>query len=148
MSGSRGFTLIEIMLVIVIISAMVVVAVPRVAETMTREAVRGARMTMTTQLARARGAAANRGCEGVVHLDASRAQVWVTACRLGATGIDTVGAFEQLGRKYGVAMSTTADSIIFTPNGLAVGNAWVSMKFSRGNYTDTLTVSPVGRAVW
>lgn len=148
MSASRGFTLIEVMLVIVIISAMVVVAVPRVAETVTRESVRGARATMTTQLARARGAAANRGCDGTVHIDAAQGLVWVTACTIGTAGIDTVGAFEQLAQKYGVSMSSSADSIVFKPNGLAVGNAWVSMKFTRGTYTDTLTVSPVGRAVW
>lgn len=148
MNGSRGFTLIEVMLVIVIISAMVVVAVPRIAETVTREAVRGSRMTMTTQLARARGAAANRGCRGTVHIDRAQAMVWVTACQIAGTGIDTVGAFEQLGQKYGITMSSTADSIIFTPNGLAVGNVWVMMSFTRGAYTDSLTVSPVGRAVW
>jgi len=127
---------------------MVVVAVPRVAQTVTREAVRGARATMTTQLARARGAAANRGCNGTVYIDAAQAQVWVTACQIAGTGVDTVGAFEQLGQKFGVTLSSTADSIIFAPNGMAVGNAWVSMRFTRGNYTDTLTVSPVGRAVW
>lgn len=148
MSGARGFTLIEVMLVIVIISAMVVVAIPKLAETVTREAVRGARMTMTTQIARARGAAANRGCRGTVHIDAAQAQVWVTACQIAGTGVDTVGAFEQLGQKFGVSMRTTADSIIFAPNGLAVGNAWVTMGFTRGSYTDTLTVSPVGRTVW
>ena len=105
-------------------------------------------MTMTTQLARARGAAANRACQSTVHIDPAQGQVWVTSCVIGGTGIDTVGAFEQLGQKYGVTMSSSADSIIFAPNGLAVSNAWVSMRFTRGNYTDTFTVSPVGRAVW
>ena len=145
----RGFTLVELLVVIVIIGAMTAFAVPRVAQTVIREAVRGSRMTMTTQLARARGAAANRGCRGVVHITTgSNAMVWVTACQINGTGIDTVGAFENLSNRFGVTVASTVDSISYAPTGLATSTSWASLRFTRGAYSDTLAISPVGRAIW
>lgn len=139
-----GFTLIETLVAIVILSAMFAVAVPRVRASVIKEAVRGARIAVSTQLASARGAASHRSCPSTIHLaSGANAVVWVTSCN-GAV-LDTV-SMDRLSDRYGVTVSTTVDSIVFSPTGLAAANGWSTVTFERQGIADTLRITPMGRA--
>jgi len=145
----RGYTIFELLLVVTIIGAVAALAIPKMKEPMIREQVRSARRAMVTHFAMARGAAASRGCRSVVHVVAgANARVWVTACSVAGANVDTVGAVDQLSDRYGVSVQSSVNSVQFAPNGIAIGAGWSTMVFDRAGFTDTLTVSPLGKASW
>jgi prepilin-type N-terminal cleavage/methylation domain-containing protein len=145
----RGYTLFELLVVVTLIGAVAALAIPRVKGPLLHESVRGARRAVVTHLAVARGAAASRGCRSVVHfVDGADARTWVTTCNTSGIGVDTVGTVEQLSDRYGVSVACSVDSLTFAPNGLSIGGSWASIAFDRTGYSDTLTVSPLGKAYW
>ncbi len=144
----RGFTLLEILTALVIMGVVMALGAPRFRDWMTHENVRQARVNVTTQLAGARSIAVQRGCAAVLHIDPSSSRVWITACRLQGVGMDTVGMIENMSSRYGVVFTSTGDSVLFTPQGIAFGAAWTTMTFSKAGYDAVLEISPIGRPLW
>lgn len=143
-----GFTLPEVLITMTIMTVTTGMVVPQVHQILEREAVRGAKLTLATHIARARGVAASRGCHGVMHVfGGSDSRVWVTSCSLNGAGMDTVGTVDGLSDRYGVSITTTADSISFAPTGLAT-SGWFEVEFTKGGSIDTLAVSALGRRLW
>jgi prepilin-type N-terminal cleavage/methylation domain-containing protein len=148
-SNQSGFSLIEMVIVVTMIASLTAMAFPQARETLIKESVRGARRVVATQLARARGTAANRGCRAVFHLvGGSDPRVWVTSCPLTGGGVDTVGTVEHLADRFSVDLATTGDSIVFSPNGIGAAPSWTSIAIKRSEAKDTLSISPIGRAAW
>lgn len=145
---NRGFTLLEVLIAMVIMGIVMGLGAPRFREWLTHENVRQARVSVTTQLAGARSTAVVRGCESVLHIDAAASRVWVTACKLAGAGRDTIGSINNLSSRYGVVFSSTGDSILFTPQGIAFNAAWITMTFSKEGYDAMLEISPLGRSKW
>ena len=146
---SSGFTLIEILVVVVLMAAVIAMAAPRIQNAAVKESVRGARLAVSTHIARARGTAATRGCPAVLHVVAgTNARTWITSCPTNGTGVDTVGAIDHLSASLGVDVVSSLDSLTFAPNGIALASNWNVMRFSRNGHADTLAISPVGRPVW
>jgi Tfp pilus assembly protein FimT len=144
-----GYTVFELLLVCTIIGAVAAMTIPRVKEPLVREQVRGARRGMVTHIAMARGAAASRGCRSVVHIvSGANARAWVTTCQAAGAGVDTVGAVERIGTRYGVSVQASVDSVQFAPNGIAIGAGWSKFVFTKSTVTDSLSVSPLGKASW
>ena len=144
----NGFSLVELLIVISIIGVMAAFAFPKMQQQIIHEGVRGARREVATQLMRARAAAAQRACRATVHMDASTARVWVTACKMAGTGLDTVGPISQLASRYTVTMTSDADSLPFAANSLGLGTGTIGMTFTRSGYTLGLRITAIGRAVW
>lgn len=148
-SLNRGFTLLEILTALVIVGVVMAVAAPRFREMVTHENVRQARANVTTRLASARSIAVQRGCDAVLHFDQASSRVWVTTCRPEGGGKDTLGFIENLSSRFGVVfVSTPADSILFTPQGIAFAAAYITLTFSKDGYDAVLQISPLGRAQW
>ena len=145
----RGFSLIQLLVAMSIMAVMLGLGYPKLKDSVIKEAVRSARREVTTQIAVTREVAAQRGCSATLHIDEGAAsRIWVTACSVNGSGVDTVGAVEQLSSRFGVEMESSTDSIVFTPQGLRRGMTWVGLRFSLAGHSDTLAISPVGRAVW
>ena len=146
---SHGFSLTEMLVVITLMGILTTVALPRLHQTVIRQSVHGAKLTVATHVARARGTAAGRGCPAVMHLvDGGDAQVWVTSCPMTGAGIDTVGRVDAISSRFDVVVKATADSIVFAPTGLVMSTGWFAARFVKGGEVDSLAVSPVGRRIW
>ena len=148
----RGVSLIETLIVLLMIGAVTALALPKVRTAQTHESTRNARREVQASLARAKGTAVQRGCRATMHMRASGpARVWVTTCRItplvGST-LDTIGGVIYLNARYGVTVSTDADSIPFGPNSLGLGTAMINMGFTKAGYTSSLQITPVGRPIW
>ncbi len=143
-----GFTLVESVIAIVVIGVLVAVGMPSFREWLLREDVRSARRQITTHLARGRATAVYRGCSAVLHIDDSAHRVWITSCPLQGAGLDTVGNIDRFLDHFGVAFTTDGDSVLFTPQGVALATASISMTFSKAGYSNSLLITPVGRPVW
>jgi|SRR2546427_1372505 len=147
-----GFTMLELMVVIVIVGVLALVGFPKIKDAIQGTYVRSARVAAGTYVATARAAAIQRGCRGVVHFSASAGTVWVTVCpRMATTGsgtIDTVGAVGQLGTLYNVTLSETQDSVQFDPRGLRLNNNSTTVSFTAtsGAY-DSIVINQLGKVV-
>jgi len=152
---SRGFTLIELIVVIVVIGVMIGIAAPRVKDGMEKINVREAKVSMANFVARARGSAVARGCQSTLNISPGvPGTVWVTSCKTGDAGrtvaVDTVGAVEQIGSKYGVSLATTANTITFDRRGVATNFAFQTIKVTGTTYTsivDSIRVNPAGKVL-
>ena len=62
--------------------------------------------------------------------------------------MDTVGSVDDFQSRFGVAFTSDGDSVLFTPQGVAMASASISMTFSKDGWTEALAITPVGRPVW
>jgi prepilin-type N-terminal cleavage/methylation domain-containing protein len=141
-----GFTVIELLWVIVLMGLMAMLGIPRIRDAVQKQNVRGARVAAVAHVVTARNAAVQRGCRATVHMRSSGA-MWVTACRTAGAGVDTLGGVDNLYDRYGVTLSATRDSIQFDPRGLSLGNQSAMISFTNTLATDSITVNAVGRVV-
>jgi prepilin-type N-terminal cleavage/methylation domain-containing protein len=144
----RGFTVIEMLLVILILGVMTIIGLPRMSAGASGAGVRGARTTLINQLARARIAATETNRIAVLKIEANNAVILLRPRRLpGAGDADTLGAVAPLGDTYGVTVTATnADSVRFDPRGMATGfGTGTTFVLSRNGIMDRVTVDGLGR---
>jgi prepilin-type N-terminal cleavage/methylation domain-containing protein len=138
----RGFTLIEVVIVIVIIGVMAVFFFPRLGATLQKQNVRSARNAITTLHAKARAIAIQRGREVRFVLDANRIYL---ASRHPVTGVvDTVDSPQNLSDRYGVSISSTRDTLRIDPRGVGMASSNTVIVVSRAGFADTITISSIG----
>ena len=148
----RGFTMLELMIVIVIVGVLALVGFPKIKDAIQKTNVRSARVATGTYVATARAAAIQRGCRGVVHFSASTGAVWVTVCpRMTTSGsgtIDTIGIVSQLGTLYNITLSETQDSVQFDPRGLRLNNTSTTVWFAAtSGEQDSILINQLGKVV-
>ena len=151
--NKRGFTFIEIMIVMVLIGVIASFGIPRIRDAVQKTNIRSARVGLSLLVVKARQVAIARGCRGVLHITGgSSGTVWVTACKLTATGnvgtaVDTLGSVEQLAGRYGVSIASTVDSIQYDPRGLSIGYTQAIVRFTATgtSYMDSAVVNPIGK---
>jgi type II secretory pathway pseudopilin PulG len=132
-------TLIEISVTVGILGLVAGLTFPRFGDYRDRIAVDAATSSTLSLLATARHAALRRATRTAVHIDAATSSVFVVA------GVDTL-ARRPIREVHGVTFSTTRDSIAFAPTGLGYGAANTQIILRRGNASDTIAVSRLGRA--
>jgi len=149
-----GFTMIEMLVVLVLVSAIMMIALRPLNRSRLATNARSARVEASQGLALARTAAVARNCRSVFHLTRGTvAPMWVTSCKastIGAAGttVDTLGRIDSLSVRFGVSVSGTTDSVIFDSRGLSQGYTSAAFGFqSATGVRDTLTITAVGRVV-
>jgi len=141
----HGYTLIEMMTVLVIIGTVMMLSAPRLGRMRESSSVRSARTQAVAYLAQARAVALQRGRESrfvrngdviSVTVDSSGTQV-------------TFARAMDLQRSFGVSLGATRDQIAFDPRGFAVGNAAIEkLRLTRGTLRDSICVTKLGKPVY
>jgi prepilin-type N-terminal cleavage/methylation domain-containing protein len=146
---TRGFTFIEILLVVTLIGIMAAIGIPRIRNAIQKNNVRGARAALGTLVAKTRAAAVQRGCKAAIHFTSgSMGTVWVTACKVSNSALtDTLGGVEQFADRYSVTLSSTGDSVTFMPNGVSPDNTLTILRFSASGINDSVMINQVGKVV-
>lgn len=141
-----GYTLVETLIALVVVSLLLMIALPRVANAFARQSLRGARTTVVNAAALAR-AAAQEGArttwikfEGTKVLVLARPRVVAVA----GSNADTVGSVRDLAEEYGATFAAP-DSIRFIPSGLGGLGGTQTITLSHGDYTEVITMDGLGR---
>ncbi len=146
---TRGFTFIEVLIVMVLIGIIAALGIPRIRDAIQKNNVRGARAALGTLVAKARGAAVQRGCRSAIHFTSGTAgTVWITACKVSNSALtDTLGSVEQLAVRYNLTLTAGADSVTFMPNGVSPDNTLTVLRVSSNGITDSVMINQVGKVV-
>ncbi|PYP60554.1 MAG: hypothetical protein DMD40_00430 [Gemmatimonadetes bacterium] len=137
---SKGFTLLELMVVIMIAAVLVAFWVPRAANLMDWIETERAARDVTTALAVGRNGAVLRSTRARITLDPDTLRI----DRFGARG------WEPWWRapgpsSHGVSLVTSNPIVIFGPTGMGWGASNTTVILRRGSQAETITLSRVGR---
>lgn len=146
MSRRNGFTLIEMLMVVVVISLTTLIALPRFRAAVNHSNMLSARARVMASFSAARATAAGSGRMAVLHLNGGT--VWVSAAprlKPGAGTRDTIIIPQNLGTMYGVTATNTVDSVLIDQSGL--GRNASSIVLSHGSLLDTIQISQYGRVM-
>src|SRR2546428_1279316 len=108
---TRGFTFIEVLIVMVLIGIIAALGIPRIRDAIQKNNVHAARAALGTLVAKARAGAVQRGCKSAIHFTSgSGGTVWITACKVSNSALtDTLGGIEQLAARYSVTLTAGGD---------------------------------------
>lgn len=142
--GRRGFTLIEIMIVVALIGAATAIVFPRAANQLRQQDVKNAAAALATMYNKARAVAIQRGSFTLLQgLDSGNLTVLAMNNLTGAW--EYVGLAENLASRYGVTLSPSPYSYVWI-DGRGLG--WyttTSIVISKPPFADTVQISQFGR---
>ena len=149
MSRRVGFTLIEIMIVVVIFGIMVIVAYPKASRALVKNDVRSSRTALANTFSKARAVAMQSSRTARVEVVGNN--VFVTASPrmdgLTANGNrDTVGGVQNLNSVYHVTITPSPTTVVYDPRGFAAGLSQpLKLYLTRSGKRDSLTLDYLGR---
>lgn len=134
----RGFTVFELLIVLVLGGILLAIAVPRARLTLDRVAVQGAAGDVRATLSTARSFALAGASQVVVDVDSVDGRLRV---RRGAEVLLT----RNVGAVHGVRLTRNRDSLTYDGFGLGRGAINLSIVVRRGAAVETVFVSRMGR---
>jgi prepilin-type N-terminal cleavage/methylation domain-containing protein len=145
-----GFTLIEMLVALVVVSLVLLIGLPKFSSAMTSQNLRGSRTVVVNMLAKAR--AASTETNRLTWLKVSGNKAWILArprISAGAGNADTLGVVEDLNKRYGTTVAMSRDSIGFDPRGIAseLGGAPVTLTVTKSSHSEVVTIDALGRVV-
>lgn len=144
----RGFSLVEMLIVVVMIGIMLTIGFPKLRAGMVNNNVRAARTALINVIAGARSAASQTNRLTWMKVEGNRAVV-LARPRLdgtgGSTGADTIGPVHNLGQVYGVTITPTLDSVRFNSTLTSLGLAGKTFTITRSGRVETVAVDGQGR---
>ena len=147
--NSRGFTLIETLVVLGAAAVLFLIGFPQVRTALTKANVRSARSSVITLYNQARSRAISEGRSVTLHFSGTTA--WTTASPrktgTNACGCDTVGTVQYLGSAYGVTITASPDTFRIDPRGLGVQPSATGtvIKLAKLGFQDSVLIYGYGR---
>jgi len=143
----HGFTLIETLISLVIVSLLLMMVVPKVGNALARHSLRGARTTVVNAAALARATAQEGTRTSWLKFEGTKALVIARPrmVTLAGSNADTVGPVRDLAEEYGVTIAVSSDSIRFIPSGLGGLGGTQTLTLSHGYYSEVITMDGLGR---
>ncbi len=146
-----GFSLVEMLFVVLIMSVVLGMTLPNVGETWDEFAVRGAADQFISAHQKTRTAAVRYGAVAELHLNTSTGRFWVQVdTSVNRSGVmDTMGAVIDVS-EFDVDLTSTGSLLCFDIRGLVANQAGCPMTgalevgFSRNDATDTVSVTASG----
>lgn len=133
--------MIETVVVLVVSGILLSIAVPRFSSLRDASAVRAAMSDLGAVFTTARQTAVTRRTTVAVVVDTATGDILLRAG-------GRILLHHGLRTAYGVLLGSDRDSAVYDPRGLAYGLSNLSITIHRGNFSDTLTMSRLGRVRW
>ncbi|HEX7052133.1 MAG TPA: GspH/FimT family pseudopilin [Longimicrobiales bacterium] len=147
--GPAGFTLLEVVVVLILGAIAIGFAMPKVSRFLQRQDVQNARDAFVLLARRARATAVQRGMPYRVEIDPDADRAWVVSGRSG--GGDTLEVVSYM-TQYRTDVETSvsgAVTLCYAPRGFALESCGIDdpaiVRFSRAAYRDSLRVRPLGQ---
>jgi prepilin-type N-terminal cleavage/methylation domain-containing protein len=134
----RGFTVLELLIVMMITAIVLAIAIPRARGGLDRAAVRSAATDVRATLGLARTLAITGHAAIVVDVDSARGMLKIR----GGSGILMRRGVAQA---HGVRLRGTRDSLAYDPYGMGRGASNLSIVIRKGLAAETVFVSRLGR---
>ncbi|MGD2216490.1 MAG: hypothetical protein PVJ64_07025 [Gemmatimonadales bacterium] len=155
MRSTRGVSLAEVAVVLVVLGAVLLIALPSLARARARVEVMVARENFATLHALARQISVQYGRISKLHLDPGGGRAWVTvdtSSHAGVAVLDTISRVALSGGELGggVQLEGAPRTFCFDPRGLGTARGDcdlpnATLVFRCGTVADTLTLSRLGR---
>jgi prepilin-type N-terminal cleavage/methylation domain-containing protein len=147
---TRGFTLIETLVVLVVVSIVLAYGFPKVRTFMVKNSLRGARSALLTAIQQAKTWAVTDGRATTVRVDPATGALWITAspARLAGHTVDTVSSVRQLTTVYGAVVTAPQDTFTFDQRGLLTppgSSTRQIIAVSKSGYRDSVMINGYGR---
>lgn len=142
----KGFSTIEMIMVIVLIGLIASIGFPRLRRGLEKQNIRSAKALISTMVATARGTAIQRGCVAVLNF--STDSLWVTACDV--TGNPplasvVVGTAKQVRGELNVTLSASQPTITYDPRGMRLSLVRTTVRVIGPLYQDSVVINEVGK---
>jgi prepilin-type N-terminal cleavage/methylation domain-containing protein len=138
----QGFSLVELLIVIVIIGVLAGFGYPVVSRGMEARRVAGARIAISTMNAKARALAVQRGRAVLLVVSGNEIQL---VSRHPVTGVVSVADRRDLYAMYGVTLASTRDTLVYDPRGLGLQGSATTFAVSRPTgFADTIVINSLG----
>ena len=140
MQNRRGFSMTEILVVLVVMALITKMSFPKIVAIRERNAVRSAKLQLASQITTARAAAIRRSQKSTFTWNNGEA-----LAKVGPNGTETTVSGRVRLASMGVTV-TPQEDIQFDPRGFATNlTARKVYRFTRNNVTDSICVSKVGQ---
>jgi prepilin-type N-terminal cleavage/methylation domain-containing protein len=140
----RGFSTIEMIIVIVLIGLIASIGFPRLRQGLEKQNVRSAKALIATLASTARGTAVQRGCSATLNLTVD--SIWVSACGVNPPAASVqVGTKKVVGSEFSVTLVPTRASVIYDPRGIATVFQPTTIRVIGPRYRDSVVINELGR---
>ena len=140
-----GFTLVELLIVIVVMGVLATFALPRLRGTTTALSVRSARQQTTEMLIVARAAAVQNGSEARFIRSGNVVRVIVDSSGTYVT-LSARDLYQEHGVTVAVGGAAPRDTVRFGARGLSIGSTGAqTITFTNSTVTDSICVSKLGK---
>ncbi|MGH7520654.1 MAG: GspH/FimT family pseudopilin [Gemmatimonadales bacterium] len=142
--GRKGFSTIEMIIVVIMIGVIASIGVPRLRRGLEKQNVRSSKALIATLAATARGTAIQRGCSATLNISGD--SVWVTACGVNPPAASVqVGTKKLVGSEFGVGLSSNYATIVYDPRGISTAFQTTTVRVIGPHYSDSVVINEVGR---